>query len=101
MNNIYFSQAFINSQIKSLKVLFPDALITDSTYHNDNRASIQIHIEDITYLLFLPNAKQSNHLKEHYSNYMLMLDEDYAFSEKTLLEVFDNITDIEQFILVF
>lgn len=102
MDNLFFSKLYIDTHIEQLQELLPYCLITDATYQHDNRASIQIkemHSE-ITYLLFLPNALVTEHWKEKYSHYTLILDEEYAEAEQSLCEQFENLIDITTLELV-
>jgi arginine/lysine/ornithine decarboxylase len=96
MQNLFFSQAYIDAHIEQLQSFFPYALITDSTYHNDQCASIQIKdmSSETTYLLFLPNSLVNEEWNEKYSHYALILDEEYAEAEKTIFETFSNLVEI-------
>lgn len=102
MQNLFFSQEYIDAHIEQLIELFPNALISDATYKNDQCASIQITdmSSETTYLLFLPNALITEEWKEKYAHYTLILDEEYAEAEKSFYQVFDNLIEISTFELV-
>jgi hypothetical protein len=79
MNNLFFSKPYIDATIEQIKSLLDlECLVTDSTYANDQCASIQILSEGQTFLLFLPNSFIENWYEEKYIHYSLMADEDYA-----------------------
>ena len=97
MKNLFFSQAYIDAHIDALQTLLPYASISDITYKNDQCASIQITQGDSTYLLFLPNALVNDYDNEDYADYNLILDSEYAESEKTFSKTFSNLIEITTF----
>lgn len=79
MKNLFFSQPYIDATIEQIKSLMhTESIVTDSTYQNDQCASVQILSEGQTFLLFLPNSFIQNWYEEKYIHYTLGADEDYA-----------------------
>jgi hypothetical protein len=90
MKQLFFSQPYIDATIEQIKDLLDNEidayLVTDSTYINDQCPSVQIVINSQTLLLFLPNSFISNVHQEQYNGYTLILDEDYAVSDRVAKE---------------
>jgi hypothetical protein len=97
MKNLFFSPSYINTAIDSAKQLLSNNvdsfLVTDSTYAHDNRASVQIHVDGITFLMFLPNSLNNNAQNEEYNFFTLILDSDYASDVCSLNENFYSMKD--------
>lgn len=97
MKNLFFSPSYINTTIESAKQLLSNNadsfIVTDSTYSHDNRASVQILVDGITFLMFLPNSFSNNAQNEEYNFFTLMLDSDYASDVCSLNENFYSLKD--------
>ena len=102
MQNLFFSQAYIDAHIEQLQSLFPYASISDATYKNDERPSILITemSSKSTYLLFLPNSLVTDEWVGKCAYYTLILDQEYAEEEKTVFETFSNLVEISTYELI-
>ena len=70
--------------------------ITDVSYYNDSRMSLQIN----EYLLFVPNSLITNYDRECVNYYRIMLDEDYSsvvsytYSSTSLEDIIQELNNI-------
>lgn len=106
MQDLFFSKAYIEEHINTLKILFEDEediQINNTTYQNDMCASVTISIpENIPYrgdkklILFLPNSLIQG--EEMFIHYTLILDEEYA-SHKVSEQTFSKLSDVVVYIL--
>jgi hypothetical protein len=93
VDNVFFSALYMDNVIGKLHELdnvigklhellddeIDNAIISESTYINDQAPSVQIHIAGLdTFLLFLPNSLVNNPPAEQYSTFNLMLNKDYS-----------------------
>jgi hypothetical protein len=99
MNKLFFSKPYIDAHIEKVKEMCDKETenysVSDSTYHNDRCASIDITIDGVSYLIFLPNSFEDNGFKEEYRTYQVILDREYHNVE-TLNEVFNSLHDAVQ-----
>jgi len=99
MSNLFFSKPYIDAHIQKAKEMLDkhtdNYSVSDSTYHNDQCASIEITINGESYLIFLPNSFEDNGYNEEYRTYQVILDREYHNVE-TLNEVFNSLHDAIQ-----
>lgn len=87
-------QSLFNQITEILSVHFDN--ISDVSYHNDSRMSLQIN----EYLLFMPNSLITDYDRECVNYYRIMLDEDYSsvvsytYSSTSLEDIINELNNI-------
>ena len=105
-----WSADYINANIAEFqRELLPYTnKVEDVTYYNDQCASMSVTLNDKTYIVFMPNTfhiGEANLTDGIITNengefpfYNLILDEEYAFAEKTVNETFADLESLAEYL---